>query len=91
MTTQPAQPPSIPITAWLLFLMLMAVAAHMAYYYPQLPDSVASHFGAGGRPDDWSSKGTYAAVIIAISAALALSFLGIGLLLRRLPNHTDRD
>jgi uncharacterized membrane protein len=87
MTSDPARSLSIPITGWLLVLTLAAVAAHLAYYYPQLPDTIASHFGPSGQPDDWSSKRTYAAVILAIAAVLALAFLGIGLLLRRLPDY----
>lgn len=87
MTSQPMRSPSIPITAWLLVLTFAAVAAHLAYYYPRLPDTVASHFGSSGQANDWSSKRTYTAMILAIAGVLALSFLGIGLLLRRLPSH----
>src|SRR5687767_14137463 len=86
MTTQPVRSPSIPISAWTLVLMLVGVAAHVIYYYPRLPDTVASHFGGSGRPDGWSSKETYGVNIIAIAGVLALMFLGIGPFIRRLPN-----
>lgn len=86
MTAQPARSPSIPISAWTLVLTLAGVAGHLIYYYPRLPDTVASHFGASGRPDGWSSKETYSVIIIAIAGVLALMFLGIGPFIRRLPN-----
>jgi uncharacterized membrane protein len=35
----------------------MAVV-HLCYYYPKLPDKVASHFGTSDLPDSWMSKNT---------------------------------
>src|SRR5688572_16048164 len=85
MTAQPARSP-MPLTAWTLVLTLAGVAGHLIYYYPRLPDTVASHFGASGRPDGWSSKETYGIIIIAIAGLLTLMFLAIGPFVRRLPN-----
>jgi uncharacterized membrane protein len=59
--------------------------AHALYYYPQLPDTVASHFGMGGQPDDWSSKATILAVYLVLVAVLALMFLGFSFGLAHLP------
>jgi uncharacterized membrane protein len=87
MTSQPARVPSIPITAWVVLLAFTAAAGHLAYYYPRLPATVASHFGPSGQPDDWSSKRAYTVTVVAIAGLLALTFLGMGPFLRRLPSH----
>ena len=57
--------------AWLrrIFMLLVALAiAQILYYYPQMPDVVASHFDGLGAPNDWSSKngffGLYAGILI---------------------------
>jgi uncharacterized membrane protein len=55
------------------------------YYYPMLPPIVPSHFGAGGKPDDWSSKGTFLTVYLVVIAVLAILFLGISFGLAHLP------
>ncbi len=68
---------------------------HAAYYYPLLPDRVASHFGPSGRPDAWSSKDAFVAIYLFAVAVIAVVFSGIGLLLRRTPatliNLPNRD
>jgi uncharacterized membrane protein len=43
-----------PVIAWISVCVLSIAQA--VYYYPQLPDRVASHFGVSGRPDAWSSR-----------------------------------
>lgn len=95
MASESTRSPRIPLSLWLLVLMFAAAAAHLAYYYPRLPDVVASHFGPGGQPDDWSSKRTYTTVILAITGFLAITFAGMGVFLRRLPdsliNFPNRD
>ena len=61
-----------------VFLFLSAACiVHGLYYYPQLPDVVASHFGAAGKPDAWSGKGAFLAVYLISAGMNALIFLGI--------------
>jgi uncharacterized membrane protein len=86
MTSDATRPPSLRLSAWLLVLMFAAIAAHLGYYYPKLPDVIASHFGARGKPDDWSSKQTFVAIMIALAAVLMLIFLAMGPILRRTPD-----
>ena len=38
------------------FILLGFTLMHSAYYYPQLPDWLASHFEGSGKADNWSSK-----------------------------------
>lgn len=39
-----------------------------------LPDSVAIHFGRGGAPDNWASKGTHILLFIGLMAVLYVGF-----------------
>lgn len=36
---------------------LIVLIALPLYYYGSLPDTIPSHFGSDGTPDDWSGKG----------------------------------
>ena len=59
----------------------------MIYYYPLLPDHVASHFGASGRSDAWSSKDMFVKIYLFAVAFVAILFSGIGFVLRRTPSN----
>jgi uncharacterized membrane protein len=69
-------------TPLLVLLILVAVAAgQFARHYPELPETIAVHFGSDGRANGWSDKDafvlTYGAVeAIIVLTALALAFLG---------------
>ncbi|MCP4983373.1 MAG: DUF1648 domain-containing protein [Gammaproteobacteria bacterium] len=61
---------------WLrrIFLALVAAAiAQIIYYYPQMPEVVASHFDGLGAPNDWSSRNGF----FGIYAAILLMLIGI--------------
>ncbi len=65
-------------SALVVFLVLCALCvAHALYFYPQLPDTVASHFGARGEPDNWSGKGTFLGLHLVVMVVTAVTFLGI--------------
>lgn len=59
--------------------------AHVAYYYPQLPDTVASHFNARGEADATTSKTAHTALMISLQTGLVVMFLGFTFGLRHLP------
>jgi uncharacterized membrane protein len=73
------------ISLLVLILLLMLCIAHAVYYYPLLPDRVASHFGASGQPDAWSSKDSFVKIYFVVIAFIAVLFPGIGLILRKIP------
>ena len=60
--------------------------AHALYYYPQLPDQVAHHFGASGQPDAWGSKMNFLIIYLVTVAIMAATFLGAGLVIPRIPD-----
>jgi uncharacterized membrane protein len=60
--------------------------AQAAYYYPRLPDTVASHFDLSGQPDRYMSKETVVAVHGGVVALLAAMFLGINFIIGKVPD-----
>ena len=71
-------------TKLFIFLVFLSVL-HMAYYYPQLPESLASHFDVSGKADNWSGKDVFFLVYAGIVALMALLFLGTRFLMPKLP------
>jgi uncharacterized membrane protein len=71
---------------FLVFLfLLLAALVHAVCYYPFLPKEVASHFGPGGQPDDWTSKEALIGVYGVILTLVTILLLLVGLLLPKLP------
>jgi uncharacterized membrane protein len=68
-----------------LAALLAAVILQTLYYYPQLPSTVASHFGSGGRPNGWSSKDAFFGLYGGLLALLLALFTGLPVLFRRIP------
>jgi uncharacterized membrane protein len=70
-----------------VFLALLAAAfLQMAWYYPRLPERVASHFDAAGRANGFLPKPAFFVVYAGVLALLSFVFLLTPLLLARLPN-----
>jgi uncharacterized membrane protein len=44
------------ISAILIAVLLAFAAVQIAYYYPQLPNTLASHFNGAGAPNSWQPK-----------------------------------
>ncbi len=65
------------------------------YWYPQLPDRLATHFGAGGAADGWMSKDGFYVFFAALMLGMFGMFSGIVWLVRRMPasmiNLPNRD
>jgi uncharacterized membrane protein len=65
--------------------LLLAVAIQIAYFYPLLPDTMASHFDGAGRPNGWMSKGGFMGLYVGLLALMAANFLVLPVFLERLP------
>lgn len=59
--------------------------AQAVYYYPKLPDTVASHFGVTGQPNGWSSKAQFFGVMYGMVALMVLIFWGLPKAISRVP------
>lgn len=68
------------------FSLVLLAAAQVIYYYPRLPDTVASHFDGLGAPNDWSGKSGFFAVYI----AMLLMLIAVFELLPRWPRKSNR-
>lgn len=64
----------------------LSIVQH-AWYWPQLPETVASHFGPNGQPDGWMSRASATTMMCGVQIGLPLFLVTIGALTGRLPNH----
>ncbi|MBI4601045.1 MAG: DUF1648 domain-containing protein [Planctomycetes bacterium] len=72
--------------ARLTFLALLLLGAvQVLVYYPQMPETMASHFDLRGRPDGWSSRGAFFGIEVGTLGLLALLFLVLPGQLHRIP------
>lgn len=69
-----------------VFLALCALCvAQAVYYYPRLPETVASHFGLNGQPDAWSSKTFFVAFYLVMTGICVGLFVGVTLAMPKIP------
>lgn len=78
-------------------LLVLAAAAvlQLLYFYPLMPDTVASHFDGAGRPNGIQSREGFFGLSAGILVLTVTMMGGLGVLLRRLPtswfNLPNRD
>jgi len=65
-------------------LMLLGVVQH-AWYWPQLPERVATHFGIDGKPNDWMSRSASTIVFLALQLGVPVFMLAMTSLAARMP------
>jgi uncharacterized membrane protein len=73
------------VASLVLAAVLIGAAAQGFYYYPLLPPRVASHFGAGGEPDGWTTRGAFMATYAGTLLFTAGMMAGLAVLVPRLP------
>jgi uncharacterized membrane protein len=70
-----------------VFVVLLAAAClQMAWYYPRLPERMASHFDAAGRANAFLPKPAFFILYASVLGLLSVLFLLTPMLLARLPN-----
>lgn len=75
-----------PSRAAILLLVALALL-QAAYFGPQLPDPVASHFNSAGEPNDWMARGAFIAFNLAMLIGMAALFLALPPLISKVPNE----
>ena len=73
MITKPMRLPRLPLIVMVVLIHLSIIQA--AYYYPRLPDTVASHFGPSGQADGWMNKGAFFGFMMGTTFMLSTMFL----------------
>ncbi len=58
--------------------------AELLYFYPQLPETVASHFDADGVANGWMSNTEYALVMVVVMILSAAPTVGVALMLPKM-------
>ncbi len=70
----------------LIFVCLCLLCLLQAwYYYPRLPERVASHFGPTGLPDAWMSKSSFLQFYVIVVTGLTVLFPVLALLVSKFP------
>ena len=70
----------------LAIVTLVLGLAHIAYYYPKLPDEVAIHFNGRGEADGFGSKQFHSWMMAGLQMGLLAMFIGLGFLITALPS-----
>jgi uncharacterized membrane protein len=78
-----------------LLLLAAAGVVQLLHAYPQLPETMASHFDGSGRPNGFQSKEGFAALSASMLLLTVVLCGGMGALLRKIPskwfNLPNRD
>jgi uncharacterized membrane protein len=70
---------------WILVFLLLFSLIQYYYYFPKLPDDLASHFDGSGHPNGWMSKPVFFMVYFGMLALFAVVFALLPYLFHRLP------
>jgi uncharacterized membrane protein len=69
----------------IVFLLIAFAVVQSGYYYPQLPETVATHFNSAGEPNGWASKTSFFLLYIGMLAIVAGVFLVLPARLASIP------
>jgi uncharacterized membrane protein len=67
-------------------LLFVAAGLHSAYYYPQLPAMIATHFDVHGNPDDWMTKESCVTLNAVIFIGLSVFLLAMSRIVPAIPD-----
>jgi len=71
---------------FIYLVLILAVIVQSAYYYPKLPDEIASHFDINGQPDSWVPKEFLIAFDIGFVLLTSIMFMAMPLTFRIVPD-----
>lgn len=70
----------------LIFLLIGFLVAQIGFYYPNLPERMASHFNLAGEADGWTSKDGYVVFEAIILLIILSEFTLLPLLIEKSPD-----
>lgn len=86
---------SVRVSRAALLLLAGVAVVQLLYYYPAMPDTMASHFDGAGRPNGFQSRDGFFALTAAMLGMVVVLFGGFRFLFRVLParaiNVPDRE
>lgn len=68
-----------------MIIMLAIAAVQIAYFYPELPNVMAVHFGVSGAPDSWQPKSSFFGLFCLVYAIFAGLYWTMPQLIMSLP------
>ena len=72
--------------ALVIFLLVCAFyIAQGIYYYPQLPEKIASHFTMSGQANGWMAKSNFMTINYSIAGFIIITFMGLSFGLSKIP------
>lgn len=75
------------VFAYVTTIVLLAISGiHLAFYYPRLPDPMASHFDFSGQADNFMSKERFAIIYMCMQMGFAVLFVLLGRFLYVVPD-----
>jgi uncharacterized membrane protein len=69
-----------------LLLLTLAIITQAVYWWPALPERMASHFDMSNRADGWMDRGPLLIVMSGVPLFMVALFVGLPLVIRRLPD-----
>lgn len=70
----------------ILYFLIGVFAAHFIFYYPNLPEVMATHFNAAGEPDGWMSKQNSLIFEVVLLFIIISEFTFLPLLIEKMPD-----
>ena len=70
----------------ILYLLIGVFVAHIVFYYPNLPEIVASHFNGLGEPDGFMSKQNFLIFEGVILLIIIFEFTLLPFIIKKMPN-----
>ncbi len=70
----------------ILYLLIGVFLAQIVYYYPNLPETVASHFNGLGEPDGWMSRQNCVIFEGVLLLIIIFEFTLLPLVIEKMPN-----
>lgn len=70
----------------ILYFLIGVFAAQIVYYYPNLPETMATHFNGFGEPDGWMSKQGFVLFEGVILLLIIFEFTLLPLLIEKMPD-----
>ncbi|CAN5787004.1 hypothetical protein BH20ACI4_BH20ACI4_32940 [soil metagenome] len=71
----------------ILFFLIGAFVSQCVYYYPNLPEKMASHFNGFGEPNDWMSKQSFFLLEMVILGLIILEFTFLPWIIGKMPGR----